>query len=182
MKSVLIHICCAPCATVPIKRLMPEYSVSGFFYNPNIYPKTEYDFRIKEFESYLQEEKIPYYFGEYDCEKWEKAIKDFRDEPEGGKRCEICYRYRMDETALMAKKLGCDYFTTTLTLSPHKNAEVINRIGSAIGKTRGVQFLEANFKKQNGFKESCEISHARNMYRQEYCGCKYSIKQAKTSD
>jgi predicted adenine nucleotide alpha hydrolase (AANH) superfamily ATPase len=176
MKSVLIHICCAPCSTVPLKRLISEYTASGFFYNPNIYPKSEYDFRIKEFKDYLEDQKIPCYCGNYNCEEWEEAVKDFHDEPEGGKRCEICYRFRLRETAILAKKLKYDYFTTTLSLSPHKKAEIINKTGLEIGKELGICFMEANFKKQNGFKESCEMSQALNMYRQNYCGCRYSIR------
>ena len=175
-KSVLLHICCAPCGTVPIKRLLSEYSVSGFFYNPNIYPESEYFFRKKEFEDYLSELGIPFYSGTYDNDAWEESVKTFKDEPEGGARCWICYRFRLRETAAAAKKLGISFFSTTLTLSPHKNAELINKIGIEIGSESGVKFLEKNFKKSDGFKESCQMSSERNMYRQNYCGCRYSLR------
>lgn len=174
--SVLLHICCAPCGTVPIKRLMSDYSVSGFFYNPNIYPQSEYQFRKKEFEDYLNELGIPFFSGTYDNDAWESAVKAFQDEPEGGARCEICYRFRLRETACMAKRLEINFFSTTLTLSPHKNADTINKIGIEIESKTGVQFLEKNFKKSDGFKESCEMSSKKNMYRQNYCGCRYSIR------
>jgi predicted adenine nucleotide alpha hydrolase (AANH) superfamily ATPase len=174
--SVLLHICCAPCGTVPIKRLMSGYFVSGFFYNPNIYPQTEYQFRKQEFEDYLNELGIPFFSGTYDNDAWEDAVNAFQNEPEGGARCEICYRFRLRETACMAKRLGIDFFSTTLTLSPHKNADTINKIGIEIESETGVQFLEKNFKKSDGFKESCEMSSKKNMYRQNYCGCRYSIR------
>jgi predicted adenine nucleotide alpha hydrolase (AANH) superfamily ATPase len=176
-KSVLLHICCAPCATVPIKRLMLDCSVSGFFYNPNIYPQSEYIFRKKEFEEYLNELGIPSYSGIYDNDAWEEAVKSFQNEPEGGARCVICYRFRLRETARMAKRLGINFFSTTLTLSPHKNADAINKIGIEIESESGVQFLAKNFKKGDGFKESCEMSKEMNMYRQNYCGCRYSLRQ-----
>lgn len=176
MQKLLLHICCAPCSTVPIKRLAEKYSVSGFFYNPNIYPSDEYFFRQNEFEKYLKELNIPAVSGKYNNESWEEAVKEYTKESEGGKRCAICYHLRLYETALKAKELGYDLFTTTLTISPHKNAEMINKIGLEIQEEFGVGFLAENFKKQDGFKESCEMSRGKNMYRQDYCGCRHSIR------
>lgn len=175
-KTVLLHVCCAPCATVPIKRLMTDYAVTGFFYNPNIYPESEYLFRKKEFEEYMSGLGLPFLSGEYDTDAWEKAVDGYQDEPEGGARCSICYHFRLRATAATAARLGINHFTTTLTLSPHKNAELINKIGIEIGSEFSVKFLENNFKKSEGFKESCELSRKKNMYRQDYCGCKYSIR------
>ena len=175
-KKVLLHICCAPCATIPIKRLQESYEITGYFYNPNIFPVAEYEFRIAENEKYLASLSIENISGEYDQDSWYKRIRGFENEPEKGRRCEICYRVRLESTAALAKEMGIGYFTSTLSLSPHKPYEIIKRIGDEIAQKYGLIFLDENFKKKDGFKESCEMSKDYGMYRQAYCGCEFSRK------
>lgn len=175
-EKLLLHICCAPCATVPIKRLEERgFEVMGFFYNPNIQPPSEYKLRMKQ----LNKLNIQVIYGEYEPWRWFQLTRGYYDEPEGGKRCVICIRMRLEQTALMAKKLGIKYFTTTLTVSPYKNADMINAIGYELGITYGINFLQENFKKRDGYKESIRIAKALNLYRQHYCGCIFSKRRKK---
>ncbi len=174
MKNLLLHACCAPCMTVPIERLQPEYDITGFFYNPNIHPEEEYKKRLDEITNWTQQTGIPLIVHEYDVDHWHELVKGLEKEPERGKRCTVCFRMRLQQTAILAKQKGFDCFTTTLSISPHKNANIINKIGKELGDQIGVQFLEANFKKKNGFKRSIELSKKYNFYRQDYCGCIYS--------
>ena len=135
--------------TVPIERLKSEYDITGFFYNPNIHPEEEYKKRLNEITNWTQLKNIPLIVGEYDVERWHELVKGLEKEPERGKRCTVCFRMRLQQTAILAKQKGFDYFTTTLSISPHKNAEIINQIGKELGDQIGVQFLEANFKKKD---------------------------------
>ena len=174
MKKLLLHACCAPCMTVPIERLQSEYDITGFFYNPNIHPEEEYKKRLNEITNWTQQKNIPLIVHEYDVDRWHELVKGLEKEPERGKRCTVCFRMRLQQTAILAKQKGFDWFTTTLSISPHKNANIINQIGKKLRDQIGVQFLEANFKKKNGFKRSIELSKKYNFYRQNYCGCIYS--------
>ncbi len=174
MPKLLLHACCAPCACYPIELLKGEYDITLFFYNPNIHPKTEYQARLAEIKKFCLAENIKLVEGEYDVRRWFELTKDMKHEPEKGKRCDICYEIRMRKTAEYAKVHGFDCFGTDLSISPHKKADVINDIGKKLEQDYGVKYLAANFKKQDGFKKSLEISHKHNFYRQDYCGCTFS--------
>lgn len=174
MKRLLLHTCCAPCVTVPIEKLQSEYNITSFFYNPNIHPEAEYRQRLLELEKLLNTLKTKSIIHNYDSDRWFEFVKGLENEPEGGKRCAVCFRMRLEQTALFAKQEGFNVFTTVLSISPHKNAPLINQIGNELVKQHQVQFLETNFKKQDGFKRSIELSKKYNLYRQNYCGCVYS--------
>jgi predicted adenine nucleotide alpha hydrolase (AANH) superfamily ATPase len=177
---LLLHICCAPCSTEVTRRLASDYEITGFFYNPNIHPREEYGVRLTEHERFSKEIGINYIEGDYDPETWFERTRGFENEPEGGKRCQACFALRLEETAKLAEEKGFDVFTTTLTLSPHKNARLINSIGKRIGQDYGVRFLFADFKKKDGFKHSLDLSREHNLRRQNYCGCVYSILESKS--
>ncbi len=174
MKKLLLHVCCAPDATVPYLRLKGDYEVVGFFYNPNIDEREEYNRRLDAMKKLSEAWNFPFIEGEYDVESWRKAVKGLEDLPEGDKRCLVCYRLRLEKTAEMAKKLGFDTFATTLTISPHKKADKINAIGRDVSDIYGVEYLESDFKKKDGFKESVRLSKELNLYRQNFCGCSFS--------
>lgn len=176
-QKLLLHICCAPDATVVIERLRPEYDIAAFFYNPNIHPENEYELRLQEMLELAERLGIPFEKVEYDAQNWFTLIKGHESAPEGGSRCEICFRMRLEKTAQFAAKAGFDIFTTVLTVSPHKNANLINQIGKELGMTYHVPFLEANFKKKDGFKRSLELSRYYGLYRQDYCGCVFSKQE-----
>ena len=178
-ERVLLHICCAPDATYPFFYLNGRhYRVTGFFYNPNIHPITEYEKRLKEIVRFSNIVKMPLIIGEYDVKDWFEYIKGTEQEPEGGKRCYLCYKMRLEKTVQVAKKRGFDYFTTTLSISPHKRSDWIFEIGENLEKKYGVKFLKANFKKRNGFKSSVILSRYYKMYRQNYCGCVFSKRDS----
>ena len=170
-KKLLLHCCCAPCATSVIPRLREEYDVTAFFCNPNILPEAEYVRRRSELLRLLGVYDVPFLETEYRAEDFLTATEGMRDLPEGGKRCEICFALRLDATARAAKENGFDCFTTTLSVSPHKNADVINAVGTRAGETHSVDFICANFKKKDGYLQSVRLSKQFNLYRQNYCGC-----------
>ncbi len=172
-KKLLLHICCAPDATYVISALR-DYNLTGYFYNPNIYPEEEYILRLREMEGLAEKLGISLHPSSYDPERWFELTKGLEYEPERGRRCEICFRMRLESTARLAEEEGFDIFTTTLTISPHKDAELINKIGREIAANLRVEFMEADFKKKDGFKKSVELSKKYGLYRQDYCGCIYS--------
>ncbi|MFA6282302.1 MAG: epoxyqueuosine reductase QueH [Candidatus Omnitrophota bacterium] len=176
MKKVLLHVCCGVCAFYCIQRLTKEgYYVESFFYNPNIYPEEEYlkrRFAAKEVAT-ITKTKITE--GPYVPQAWLKECQDYKDAKEGGERCLICYRTRLIATQKEARDKNFDFFTTTLTISPHKDNNIIAAIGQEVG---GGAFLPVNFKKQDGFKKTLELAKKYNLYRQNYCGCIYSIAQS----
>ncbi len=178
-KKLLLHTCCAPCVTVPIERLGTDFQISCFFYNPNIYPTEEYLKRSAEIQNLGKKLNTQIIIHQYDSERWFELVKGLEDEREGGARCKICFQMRLQETALYAKQQGFDIFTTTLTLSPHKNAMLINQIGAELGKQHQIEFLAADFKKKDGFKRSIELSDRHDLYRQTYCGCIFSRRDRK---
>ncbi len=179
-EKVLLHICCAPDATYPLFYLRGRhYRVTGFFYNPNIHPITEYEKRADEIRKFANRVKMPLILGSYDVKEWFHYIKGLEREPEGGKRCYLCYKFRLEKAARLAKDLHFDYFTTTLTISPHKNSKWIFEIAHSLEDKFEVKFLYADFKKRNGFKSSVILSKYFNMYRQNYCGCVFSKIEAK---
>lgn len=174
--KLLLHSCCAPCSTSVLERLKDNFDISIYYYNPNIHPKEEYDIRLDELREYVKRYNISLVESVYDSQVFFEMAKGLENEPERGKRCYECYKLRMEETAIKAKELSFDYFTTVLSISPHKNAEWINEIGENLESIYKVKYLYADFKKDNGFKKSVELSNENNLYRQDYCGCIFSKK------
>lgn len=173
---LFLHICCGPCATAVINRLKEDYEITGFFYNPNIYPKEEYQRRLEAVKKLVQKCKIELLTQEYEHELFLGEVKGWEDEPEGGNRCRICYRLRLKKSALQAKELGFAVLASTLTTGPNKNAGAINQIGREVSAPLRIDFLDADWKKNNGFKQSVELSKQLGLYRQHYCGCEFSAK------
>lgn len=182
---LLLHACCAPCSSYVLEYLSRYFSIVLYYYNPNISPQEEYEKRVTEVRRLLREmpmagpvELVP---GRYDPERFFALAKGHESEPEGGDRCTLCYRLRLTEAAEAAKALGCDFFTTTLSISPYKNAEKLNAIGAELAEEFGVPYLFSDFKKRNGYKRSIELSRAYHLYRQDYCGCVFSRAAAQRS-
>lgn len=176
--SLLLHACCAPCSSYVLEYLSEYFDITLFFYNPNISPKEENDFRAEELMRLVKEiglsDKVKLVIGEYEPQKFNEIAKGLEELPEGGARCAKCYELRLAETARRAAEVGYDFFTTTLSISPYKNAEWLNSIGVAMGEKYGVRYLISDFKKRNGYKRSCELSAEYRLYRQDFCGCEYS--------
>jgi predicted adenine nucleotide alpha hydrolase (AANH) superfamily ATPase len=184
--TLLLHSCCAPCSSYVLEYLSNYFEITIFYYNPNINPAEEYDRRVIEQRRLIQElndgsngreavkYKIDYVVGDYEPEKFFDIAKGLEKEKEGGSRCFNCYELRLNEAAIIAKEGGYDYFTTTLSISPHKNADKLNEIGRELEERYGVRYLYSDFKKKNGFKRSIELSKEHELYRQDYCGCVYS--------
>jgi hypothetical protein len=177
--TLLLHICCAPCATHTLEQLRKDFNVTGFFYNPNIQPETEFKRRLEETKRLAAIMDFTVIFLEEGQDKWSESTKGYEDEPEGGQRCSICYKLRLEKTAQYAKAKGFAGFTTTLTISPHKQASIINEIGRELADNYGISFYNADFKKKNGFKKSSELSKKYHLYRQSYCGCLFSLYNRK---
>ena len=179
---LLLHSCCAPCSSAVTERLAPDFSLSLFFYNPNISSKEEYQKRLDELRRFVKEypfsSPIPVLEGEYLPSRFIDAVKGLEKEPERGKRCEVCFRLRLEEAAKQAKEENFDFFTTTLSVSPHKDAVLLNRIGEEMGEKYKVPFFPSDFKKKNGYLRSCTLSKEYRLYRQSYCGCIFSKLQA----
>jgi len=172
--KIVLHICCGVCAAGVVERLTSEgHQVLGLFYNPNIHPLEEYQRRLEAAREVARRLDFPLEIGPYTTEEWFQETTSLEKEPEGGKRCEVCFRLRLKKAYLHMENQGGDAFTTTLTVSPHKSARVVNRIGREIG---GESFLERDFKKQDGFKRAIELAKKWSLYRQNYCGCVYSIR------
>jgi len=171
--AILAHICCGPDAIYAVALLQTDYRVTGFFYNPNIDPSDEYDRRLAEARKVEGILDFPLRTGDYDRERWERAVRALRDEPEKGRRCDVCYALRLDRTARTAREAGFAQFTTIMSVSPWKKAAVINRIGRRLAAKYGLRFLEADFKKKGGFEKSVELSRRYGLYRQNSCGCAY---------
>ncbi len=176
---LLLHACCAPCATSVIERLKTRYELELFFFNPNIHPKKEYQARLDEIKKLCGFHKIKLHIGQYDVKKWLQMVKIYKNSKEGEKRCTICYALRMFETAKLGLELNFDYFTTTLSVSPLKKYDKIQKIGKTLSKKFNIKFEEEDFKKKDGFKRSVELSKQFNFYRQNYCGCIYSLLESK---
>lgn len=170
---LLLHSCCAPCSSAVLERLLPDFDVTVLYYNPNIQPKEEYQKRLDEQKAFLQTLAVPMIEGDYNSSEYYLSIYGKEDLPEKSPRCFECYRFRLEKTAQVARENGFDFFTTTLSVSPHKNADWINQIGERLS-TPQTKFLAANFKKQNGYLRSLELSKIHNFYRQSYCGCQMS--------
>lgn len=172
--TLLLHSCCGPCSSACIERLKDYFKITVIYYNPNIEPLSEYEHRKSEQMRLLKELDIAFLDCDYDNEVFRDLTKNLSLEPEGGKRCAVCFGIRLKHTAVVAKENNFDYFGTTLTVSPHKNSQLINKIGEKIGEKIGIKFLYSDFKKKDGYKRSIELSKEYNLYRQNYCGCLYS--------
>ena len=182
-KKILLHSCCAPCSSHVITFLTKYFDITILYYNPNISPKSEYDKRKEEQIRLINEidkvNNIDIIDCDYDNSKYEELIKGYEDCPERGERCTICFNLRLEKTAKMAKELNYDYYCSTLSVSPYKNSKLINDIGEKFGEKYNIKWLYSDFKKEDGYKKSIELSHKYNLYRQDYCGCKYSIREKK---
>lgn len=180
---LLLHACCAPCSSYVLEYLAQYFDITLFYYNPNISSKEEYSKRVQEVQRLLREMPLsaPVHFlaGRYDPERFFVMAKGMENLPEGGERCFACYRLRLTEAADAAKEGHFDWFTTTLSISPHKNAQKLNEIGIELAEKAGVHWLPSDFKKRGGYQRSIVLSHQYNLYRQNYCGCVYSAAEAK---
>jgi len=177
---LLLHLCCAPCSTHVVQVLCEQFDVAGHFYNPNIHPEEEYRRRAAEMEGYAQRVGLPLLTSSYDVQPWREAVRGLEDEPEGGARCLVCYRLRLEATGALARQQGFTHFTTTLSISPHKRADPINAAGREVAGRYGLEFYAADFKKKDGFTVSLRLSREAGLYRQDYCGCEFSLKERGT--
>ena len=175
--GILLHACCAVCMAYPIEILKENYNPVVFFCNSNIYPEEEYLRRRDELIKYCEQEDYKYIIDDYEPEKWLEYVKGLEQEPEKGLRCSKCFEYRLNKTAQKAKELGITIFTTTLTVSPHKVSKNVFLAGENAAKIFGLQFLPQDFKKQDGFLKTMELAKKNDFYRQQYCGCKYSVRK-----
>lgn len=179
--TLLLHACCAPCSSAVLERLGEFFKITIFFYNPNITEKDEYYKRLDEIKKFISKFKVKYPIsileGRYDNNIFLNMAKGLEEEKERGTRCYKCYELRLKETAKVAEEENFSYFTTTLSLSPHKNSNWINEIGNSLDKEYKTNFLYSDFKKKNGYKRSIELSNEYNLYRQDYCGCIYSKRE-----
>lgn len=179
--KLLLHSCCAPCSSYVLEYLSNYFYITVLYYNPNIYPEDEYYHRAAEQKRFIKEfpTKYPVTFveGNFEPERFYETVKGYENIREGGERCFRCYELRLREAAEYAKKLNCDYFTTTLSISPMKNAVKLNEIGGRLAEEYGIPYLYSDFKKRDGYKRSTVISAEYGMYRQDYCGCVFSKRE-----
>lgn len=179
--TLFLHSCCAPCSSYVLEYLSAFFRITVFYYNPNIYPAEEYGKRVEEQKNLI--ERLPSVYpiefveGAYDKERFYEMARGLEQVSEGGERCFRCYELRLRETARLAAERGFDYFTTTLTISPLKNAAKLNEIGGLLGEEYQTVWLPSDFKKKNGYKRSIELSKEYNLYRQDYCGCVFSVNR-----
>lgn len=185
--TLLLHSCCAPCSTYVLEYLSKYFEITVYYYNPNIYPPSEFEYRKEEQERFIREfmsnnpkvNPIHFLEGKYEDDRFYEVSRGLENEPERGKRCTECFKLRLGEAAKVAQDKGFDYYTTTLSISPHKDAELLNLLGEEIGKEYNVKYLYSDFKKKGGFLRSTELCKEYDMYRQDYCGCVYSYKERK---
>lgn len=177
---LLLHSCCGPCSSYVLECLRAHFRVTIDYYNPNIFPEAEFEKRLAEQARLLTQmpllETVELVFDPYDETEFLDAVKGMESEPEGGARCAVCYRLRLAHTAKRAAAEGFDYFTTTLTVSPYKHADVLNEIGKELAEEYGVPYLFSDFKKKDGYKRSCTLAAEYGLYRQDYCGCRFSLR------
>lgn len=183
--TILLHSCCGPCSTAVVERLSGRFDITIFFYNPNITERDEYEIRRKAQLDFIEKynnrvhsrDRIAYLEGPYEPEVFYSAVKGREADPEGGRRCGLCFELRLEKTAGTASMSGFDTFGTTLTVSPHKNFDLISKIGMQLGMRYGLTFLGEDFKKQGGYQRSIELSKEYGLYRQHYCGCRFAKKE-----
>ena len=173
---LLLHGCCAPCSAAVLERLEELFDITMLYYNPNISPREEYERRAEEAERLIREMGVDAQLLvlPYDPAPFREAARTLEDEPEGGRRCAACFRLRLQKTGELARDGGYDYFTTTLSISPKKDAQLLNAIGGEVSRVVGVPYLYSDFKKKDGYRRSCVLSQTHGLYRQDYCGCAYS--------
>lgn len=180
--TLLLHSCCAPCSSYVLEYLSRYFSITVYYYNPNITPESEFRHRAEEQKRLIQEMELPeavtFLEGPYEPARFEALATGLEQEPEGGRRCAACFRLRLEQAAATAAEAGMDYFTTTLSISPLKNAALLNAIGGELAQTYGVPYLFSDFKKREGYKRSCVLSATYGLYRQDYCGCRFSKAEA----
>ncbi len=176
--TLFLHCCCAPCSSYVLEYLLPYFRITVFYYNPNITPEEEYGKRVRELQRFIRtagyQDRVTFVEGDYDPRVFFTAVKGLEEEPERGRRCKVCYRLRMEEAARLAALANADYFTSTLSISPHKNALWINEIGQELEVLYGVKHLPSDFKKRGGYLRSIRLSEEYGLYRQDYCGCVFS--------
>ncbi len=179
--KLLLHVCCAPCATVPLHRLSEKFDLTFFWYGPNIHPQSEHDRRLEEVRRLAQKNNLELIEQPYTPDHWEQVVGPFSDQPESSfrQRCQSCYHLRMDFTAQKAVELGFQWFTTTLSLSRHKNSKVLEGIGLQVAGVYGLSYCKENFKKAGGEALSVTLSKELDLYRQDYCGCRLSLIEAR---
>ena len=175
--QILLHICCAPDSSAVYEQLRDNYTVIGYFHNPNIHPEEEYQKRLFEANRVADKMKIQMENSIYNPKSWFESIKGLEQEPEKGKRCEVCFLHNLRAAAKKATELDIPFFTTTLTISPHKKSSIIFSAGNTASKEFGLTFLPLDFKKKEGFKRSLILSREMSLYRQKYCGCKFSMRK-----
>ena len=179
--TLLLHSCCAPCSSYVLEYLSDYFRITVFYYNPNIYPDTEYHTRAREQQRFIASLPtrwpVDFIEGDYVPKDFYDCARGMEHLPEGGERCFACYRLRLSEAARLAREKNCDYFASTLSISPLKNAEKLNEIGEQLAERYQVRWLPNDFKKKNGYKRSTELSREYGMYRQDYCGCVYSLRE-----
>mgnify|MGYP002579475562 FL=1 len=179
--SLLLHSCCAPCSSYVLEYLSDFFRITVFYYNPNIDPEEEYHKRVEEQKELIRRfpARYPIAFleGSFERERYYESVRGLEQEPEGGARCEVCFRLRLEETARLAAERGMDYFTTTLSISPLKNAGLLNAIGGELAEKYRVPYLFSDFKKRGGYQRSVELSREYGLYRQDYCGCVFSRRE-----
>lgn len=179
--TLLLQACCAPCSSAVLERISEYFEITILYYNPNISEALEYEKRLNEVKTLVQKlkskNKISVMAGRYEPKEFFDTVRGYEKLGEGSERCFRCYRLRLEETAKVALEKGFDYFSTTLSISPYKNSQVLNEIGDELEKFYGVSYLYADFKKQNGYKRSIELSKEYGLYRQDYCGCIYSKQE-----
>lgn len=184
-KKLLLHSCCGPCSTAVLERLLPDYDITVYYFNPNITDPKEYQHRLEEQKRFLSQwagrdgrSKVDFIEGEYDPEVYYNFVKGLEQEREGGARCEKCFRLRMEETAKKASEEGYSCFDSTLSVSPYKRYETLNPIGCTMAEKYGVEYLSGNYKKKDGYRRSVEMAKEYDLYRQHYCGCEFSKRDA----
>lgn len=184
--TLLLHACCAPCSSYTLEYLSEYFAITVYYYNPNIYPKEEYELRLSELRRLLAEMKfkhpVKFLEGTYEPSEYYSVTKGLEREEEGGERCMACFRLRLTKAAELAKKMGFDYFTTTLSIGPKKNSDRINEIGEEVGEMVGVRHLPGDFKRKKGYERSLVLSREHHLYRQNYCGCIFSRNKDEKKD
>ena len=171
---MLLHLCCAPCSVYVLEKLSKDYDVVGFFYNPNIQPEKEYQFRKRELEKIANKKDWNIFYSDDDIKEWFEAVREFRWEPERGKRCSICFTLRLRKTFKQAKKYDFKVVASTLSISPYKNTRQINEVGMSLSREFCIEFLPENFKKKDGYQIGEKMAHEQGIKHQDYCGCVYS--------
>ncbi len=185
MKKVLVHICCAPDALYFLKKLreeFPDHELVGFFYDPNIHPYEEYLLRLEETKRTCQKLNIKLIEGEYDLQEWLEKVKGLEKEPERGQRCSVCFDFRLERSARLAKELRCDTMTTTLLMSPKKKFEQLRESGEKVSKRFGIKFLAVDYRKGGGTQEMFKLTKENQIYQQDYCGCVYGLFNQKEEE